>query len=233
MRKWTWMIACLAAGCSLAVGAEDPLKWTELPPLPPAPGQTEQTGLAGLFAGVHNDALVVAGGAGFPGGPAAEGGKEKWRDDIFVLVKQRDGSHEWITNKAFTLPHARAYGAAVSTKDGVVCIGGRDAKQCCKEVFLLTWDAEKRKVGTKLLPSLPRPLAFPAAAAVGESVYVAGGQERPGHPEPTKGFWTLDLSEKARKKGLAWKELAPWPGPARVAPAAVAQSEAATGRVNT
>ena len=36
------------------------LQWSELPELP------DQLGVAGPFAGVHNDALIVAGGANFP-----------------------------------------------------------------------------------------------------------------------------------------------------------------------
>ncbi|MGB0741144.1 MAG: hypothetical protein ACPGXX_13810, partial [Planctomycetaceae bacterium] len=42
--------------------ADEPqmLTWQELPELP------DDLGVAGPFAGVHNDALIVAGGANFP-----------------------------------------------------------------------------------------------------------------------------------------------------------------------
>ncbi|SVD81223.1 uncharacterized protein METZ01_LOCUS434077, partial [marine metagenome] len=41
-------------------GAEKVLEWKPLPDLP------DPIGVAGPFVGVHNDALIVAGGANFP-----------------------------------------------------------------------------------------------------------------------------------------------------------------------
>ena len=61
------------------------LRWSELPELPPQQGQTIQLGLAGAFSGIHNDALIIAGGANFPR-PVWETSKV-WHDDIYVLVK--------------------------------------------------------------------------------------------------------------------------------------------------
>ena len=65
-----------------AAPAGDPLLWSELPELPPLPGQTSQPGLAGAFTGVHNDALILAGGANFPAGlpwdTLADGSKPRW-----------------------------------------------------------------------------------------------------------------------------------------------------------
>jgi len=227
MRRLLWMILSLAAGSSLAVGA-DHLKWSELPPLPPAPGQKKQIGVAGPFAGVHNDALIVAGGANFPGAPPWEGGKKVWWDDIFVLAKQPDGSSEWITGGGFRLPRPLAYGAAIDTKDGVVCIGGCDGEQCYRDVFLLKWDPAKRKIRRETLPSLPRPLAFMAAAKVGSTVYVAGGQEAMKSGKATKNFWALDLSKRRDEAAFAWKELSPWPGPPRILPIVAGQSDGTT-----
>lgn len=53
------------------VFAEDILDWTELPELPELPAQL---GVAGPFAGVSNDALIVAGGTNFPNGAPWDGG---------------------------------------------------------------------------------------------------------------------------------------------------------------
>ena len=41
------------------------LEWTEFPELPPRSGATVQPGVAGAFAGISNDALILAGGASF------------------------------------------------------------------------------------------------------------------------------------------------------------------------
>jgi len=51
----------------------------ELPPLP------DPRGVAGVFAGVSGNALLVAGGANFPGQPPWEGGQKKWNNEVYVL----------------------------------------------------------------------------------------------------------------------------------------------------
>ena len=51
------IIILLALGAVSLLAAENKLKWTALPDLPGG------LGVAGPFAGVHNDALIVAGGA--------------------------------------------------------------------------------------------------------------------------------------------------------------------------
>ncbi|MCA9744200.1 sodium transporter, partial [candidate division KSB1 bacterium] len=53
--------------------------WDELPPLP------DSEGFAGMYAGVSNGAVIVAGGANFPDGRPWEGGQKVWYDRIFVL----------------------------------------------------------------------------------------------------------------------------------------------------
>ena len=78
--------ACGMAGCSECPTALD---WGELPELPAAPGEITNIGLAGPFAGLHNDALIVAGGANFPT-PLLKDGKKVWWDDIFVLRKTEE-----------------------------------------------------------------------------------------------------------------------------------------------
>ena len=114
-----FVYALIATG--IATGA-DVLKWTELPALPPAAGKDVQPGVAGPFAGIHNDALIVAGGANFPDALPWRGGKKVWHDDIFVLQRTADG-HAWRTG--FKLPRPLGYGAALGTDEGLLCIGGR------------------------------------------------------------------------------------------------------------
>ncbi|MBR90601.1 MAG: galactose oxidase, partial [Verrucomicrobiales bacterium] len=56
------MTFCLIATCALAA-AKPSLKWEQLPLFP-----KDHIGVAGPFVGVHNDVLIVAGGANFPEG---------------------------------------------------------------------------------------------------------------------------------------------------------------------
>jgi N-acetylneuraminic acid mutarotase len=132
-----------AVGCAASTRS---LQWSELPPLP------EKLGFAGPFVGTHKGALLVAGGANFPEKPPWEGGTKVWHDRVFVLERP-DG--DW--KLAGTLPRPLGYGVSVSTKDGVICIGGSDAQRHYADVFLLR--RENGELKTSPLPSLPRPCA--------------------------------------------------------------------------
>ena len=116
--------------CFPAALIADQHSWKALPSLP------DDLGVAGPFAGVHNDALIVAGGANFPR-PVWDNGKV-WHDRIHVLTQSGD-KLRWRHGGKVDRPVA--YGAAVSTPAGVVCIGGNDAENTFDEVFLLSWDA--------------------------------------------------------------------------------------------
>ena len=220
MKKTLSVIVIVAMCCSLAFGVSSDAKrqgtlgWSELPPLPPATGQQEQNGVASPFAGVHNAALIVAGGANFQEGRLWEGGKKIWWDDVFVLTKTETSEYQWITDPAFKLARPIAYGVSISTSDGIVCIGGCDAEKNYSDVFLLKWNAEAKKVEFETLPSLPKPLSFMEGSLVGDTIYIAGGYESLKNRRSTKNFLALDLSKKGTS-GFAWEELEPWPGPAR------------------
>ncbi|MBN2357105.1 sodium/solute symporter [candidate division KSB1 bacterium] len=200
---------------------EKVFEWESLPDLAPASVHGHQPGLAGAFSGVHNNALILAGGANFPDAPPWQGGKKVWWKDIYVLKLE---DRKWITDRSFVLPRPLAYGASISTDDGVVCIGGCDAQKCFPDVFLIKWDAATGTLATETLPSLPRPLAFMAAARVGHTIYVAGGQETLQPGKPTKTFLSLDLSKKS-DPSYYWQECLPWPGPERILPVVAAQSD--------
>ena len=107
--------------------------------------------MAGAFTGVHNDALIVAGGANFPEGLPWEINStgvvppKIYHDDIFVL-QQIEGDWKWTVSQT-KHPGSWAYGASVShPKFGLICIGGEtklppvDGKQerlLSREVFAL------------------------------------------------------------------------------------------------
>ena len=66
------------------------------------------------------------------------------------------------------------------------------------------------------LPPLPRPVANLSGAVLEDTIYLLGGQEAPDSTEALRTFWALDLGSEEP----AWRELEPWPGPARILAAA-------------
>src|ERR1035441_1158378 len=168
------------------------LNWSELPPLPDA------NGFAGPFGG-------VAGGANFPKTLPWEGGQKVWYDLVFVLPKP-DG--KWLFG--FRLPRPVGYGVSVTTTRGVLCAGGGDAKESFRDTFLLRWHDDR--IELQSLPLLPQPLANGCGALVGDMVYLAGGIDKPDATNTMKNFWALDVTAAEPR----WRELEPWPGPARM-----------------
>jgi len=197
-------VALLATAARADDGAA--AAWTSLPPLPDAEG------FAGAFAGVSAGALLVAGGANFPGAKPWDGGSKVWTDRAWVLDRP-DGA--W--REAGRLPGPRAYGASVTTPDGLLCIGGSDTGRHHDEVFLLRW------TGTALerdaWPPLPAPCANLCGALAGRTVIVAGGEAAPGATAAGTNAWALDLDDRA----AGWRALPTWPGPGRTLAAAGVQ----------
>jgi SSS family transporter len=197
-------IILIAAACCAASSATE-LEWETLPPMPAA--------ISGHFVGVHNGALIAAGGSNFLVSPF-EGGEKQWYDRIYVLPPNAD---EWISAGAF--PHSAAYGAAVSTPEGLLCAGGSDGKQHYSDVSLLRWENDELIIDT--LPDLPVPTAYCAGASIDSTVYVFGGQTAPDDPSPFNKMWGIDLAES----NPSWTEVPDHlPGPGRILPVMAAQS---------
>lgn len=185
-----------------ALGAERTSRWLALPPLPLA--------VSGHFAGVSGGALIVAGGAYFPKS-LFEGGKKVWTDQAAVLER---GADKWLTG--YHLEQRLAYGASVSTGDGLICIGGGDAVGHTDSVFRLRWRG--RRLEREELPPLPGRCAFHAAAILDDMLYVAGGQEAP-DSLARHTLWVRNLA----RPNASWGHQEPWPGPARILPAMAVQ----------
>ncbi len=196
------MAAALIACPALAA---DSTGWSQLRSLP------DKEGFASMFAGVSGGALLAGGGANFPDKKPWEGGKKVWHDTVFVLEKP-DG--EWKV--AGKLPRPLGYGVSVTHDGGVVCVGGSDAGRHHADCFRLEWRGGRLE--TKPLPTLPRPVANLCGALIGNTLFVAGGIEKPDSTSTLKTFYALDLAAKQP----AWRELEPWPGPARMLAVAAA-----------
>jgi len=191
--------------------------WFNVVQLPNLP---DSLGVAGAYAGVSNGALVVAGGANFPiplfkDNQVNPDAKKVWWDNIYVL-ESPDG--DWIN--AGKLPRPLAYGASVTTSDGIICIGGSDANQFYADVFKLAWMDGKIKYEQMLL--LPYPCANLAAGLLDSMIYAAGGQTSPDANQALNRFMALDLSVDNPR----WVELEPLPGSGRILAVAAVQDSA-------
>jgi N-acetylneuraminic acid mutarotase len=185
------------------------LNWTSLPDVP------DREGFAGSFAGVAGGALFVAGGANFPDKRPWEGGTKIWYADAFLL---EPNATTW--RRVEPLPVANGYGVSVTLDEGVLLIGGGDAKRNFAEVWLATWSGGK--LAYTAWPALPRPLALMAGARVGRSVYVAGGVERPDATQAQRAAYVLDLD----RVNSGWLELPALPGAERILPVGGASPDA-------
>ncbi|MGI4717844.1 MAG: N-acetylneuraminate epimerase [Janthinobacterium lividum] len=129
---------------SVTVSGEK-LSWRPLSPMPPAPGDAAQEGVAGAFAGYSDGVLLAAGGANFPGAWkrfmegqlfAHEGLAKTWRADIYAEVNGR-----WTV--AGKLPAPMGYGAYIQLDEGVLVIGGElQGGAGSKDVFLMKWNGK-------------------------------------------------------------------------------------------
>jgi N-acetylneuraminate epimerase len=179
-----------------------PFTWEALSPLP------DSFGFAGAFAGISNEALIVAGGANFPdGGAPWTGSKKVWSDKVFVLDKLNG---KW--KLAGNLPQPLGYGVSVSWNNSLICIGGSNANGHFSSVFSITYDG--KGISFKNLPDLPQPLANSCGALIGNAIYIAGGLLNPESTSAAKIFWSLDLSGLGQKS--EWKQLETWPGSPRM-----------------
>lgn len=196
--------------------AQSPIQYVRLPDLPAQNGKPN-LGLAGAFAGVSHNALIVAGGANFPNGFPWQGGAKVWQSTVYVLVHEGN-TYRW--KPALSLDQARAYGASIVWNEQLICLGGNDDQQRFVDVFGLRWHPLTATLERQSLPALPRPLANLAAAVADDKLYVFGGESEQG---TEKSLYVLDL--KTQKAG--WQKLADLPGPARAYTAMTVQSNGA------
>lgn len=185
------------------------LNWQQLPVLP------DREGFAGSYAGVSHGVLLVAGGANFPDKRPWEGGTKVWYDRVFALTVD---ANAW--RDIGKLPEPAGYGVSLTIDDGVLLIGGGDAKRNFSEVRLLRSDG--RTVTIDEWPELPQPLAMAAGAVVGRNVYVGGGIDRPDATRAQRAFYVLDLDAVS----AGWREITACPGPERILAAAAAHEGA-------
>ena len=126
----------------------DSASWTQVAPIPTKAGDDLSEGLAAPYAGWSNGALIVAGGANFPGARANafagqwfthQGLSKTWNDDVYVRL---NGAWKQVND----LPEGLAYGATFTTSEGLLVAGGEGGDRKPRAgSFLMSWDGEKVK----------------------------------------------------------------------------------------
>jgi N-acetylneuraminate epimerase len=156
-------------------------------------------GFAGPINGVHNDVLIVTGGANFPDKMPWEGGKKKYSDEIHVLQKQ-GGDFIWNKKIQTVLPEPIAYCGVTSTDLGVVYVGGENENGLSNKAYVLKWKEAVNDIAILSLPQFPSSMMNIALTHIGNVVYAIGGDEA---AKSSNHFYSLDLNIL----NAAWKEL--------------------------
>lgn len=155
-------------------------------------------GLAGPFAGVSHNRLLIGGGSNFPDGAPWEGGEKRYYDQLYIFKKKKD-SLICISHRLH-LPYAVAYSANCSTEKGIVVAGGENEAGAINRVLLLNWNNEREDVVVRYLPDLPLALTNGMITARKDILYFAGGENNLG---VSNQFYTLDLNDASS----GWKKL--------------------------
>lgn len=172
--------------------------------LPAAKEQKQSLGFAGPIAGIHQDVLMVAGGANFPDSMPWLGGNKKNYDDVFVFTLRKKASVAFY--KSCKLPFPIAYSASCSTPEGIISVGGENGSGIGNKALLLQWNKTAENIRIINLPDLPFFITNAAITAIDDKVYVAGGEMK---DDVSKNFLVLDL--KDTKTG--WQQLPSLPKP--------------------
>jgi len=182
------------------------IDWRIAATLPASPDNDQPLGQAGTLAGIHNNVMIIAGGANFPDKAPWNGGKKRYYKDVFVYeMDTRDVTRK--LDKVFQLSLNTAYGASCSSSRGIVYAGGENESGISDQVILLRWDPVGKKILINDLPSLPFPVTNAAATCHGNRVFVAGGETTDGGVSSK--FLSLDLANVSS----GWKQLADLPKP--------------------
>lgn len=212
------LLTILLAGCNHPTSKPNDImiNWNKLPDLP-GMADTASLGVSAPFVGISNGKLLVAGGCNFPDKPVTEGGTKKYYSDIFTLALSNKNA-QW--EKAGNLPFPVAYGASVTTPEGVVCIGGNNSINSFTDVHLLSTSDNEENVHICKLAPLPVSMDNLSATYADHTVYVAGGNV---NKEPGNSFFAIKLNKNL---DAHWEKLPDIPCPARVQPVLAAQKSA-------
>lgn len=169
-------------------------------------------GVSASYAALIDQKLIVAGGANFPGKLGFEGGSKAFYNEIMLYDSTKN---EW--KLIGHLPDSSAYGVSVPVSDGALWIGGNTTSQSLNSVYQISVP-ETGAVALKPFPELPAAMDNFAGCAIGDTVFIGGGN---GNGKPANTFYYIDA-----KTDSGWTALPGFPGLPRVQPvlAAVEQN---------
>ena len=171
-------------------------------------------GISACFAGIFNEhsTLMIGGGCNFPDISAADGGTKKYYRSIYAAEVTEDSLFTW--EKIGEFPQDVAYGVTISTPDGILCIGGMNAKKRLNTVYRIT--LKNKKAVLETLPALPCTLDNMTGSLLGNVVYVAGGNK---NGIPCNDLYCLDLDSLSK----GWQKLQDFPRSPRIQAVSAAQ----------
>lgn len=196
------LITLVLSTCCVAQSLTN-LDWNPLPPIP------DELGLAGPIVGIHDDILIVGGGANFSK-PVWDNDKE-WRSTLYAL-DLRQADHAW--QNCGPMPSALAYCACASTAYGVVALGGNDDLHELKQCWLFSAERKNdRHIALQMtkLPDLPKPVVYGQAAWTNGSLVLLTGQTGKDLSTAIAGGWQLEIKPKALTGGH-WQGIEACPG---------------------
>lgn len=224
MEKLKNRISYLAMGCVLAAMA---VSCGSRPVIPCVSGievqkllgiPDEETGyslgVAACYVGAIGNQLIMAGGCNFPEDPAVEGGEKRFYRGIYAADMATDSLLLW--RKVGELPHAAAYGVAVSIADGLILAGGTTAEGSLSAVYRLSLSEENQLAVLDTLCSLPFAMDNMAGTLVGKTLFLVGGNAK---GKPSNELYSFAYTEP----GASWKQETPFPGDARIQSVCVGQ----------
>lgn len=216
MKKVTLLTLCFIYALCLFAGVKDTIIWHKSNKLTNEGHNIFHPGLAGAFSGFVGDDYLIAGGANFPNQKPWLGGEKKWHKEIYMSSDIDDLKLQKLD---LILPHDLAYGVSISLPEGLLCVGGADAKKCSDQVFLIHKINGRYALDTNW-PSLPYPLSNATGQKWNNKVIIAGGQTTMDSASSTHTFLQLDLDR--RQEG--WVKLDVWPGDSRAYAVSAIQS---------
>ena len=232
------------------------LVFEALPDLP------DNLGVAGPIVGYHDvdpanvtdaspDFLIVAAGSNFghADDPQLWDLPKIYHDRVWVLQRSYAGNKtcfQWRDDIGddFRLSQPVGYSSVVSTKFGVLVIGGQNADGMTNRAFLLRLTKHNGNwrfiENDKAVPDLPLKSTAGGAAIVGDYVYAVGGEivAADGTRSASRMVWRLKLDfidpqKKATDANTNWEQIVSWPeeGPRRMFPLVTAQHDGFTTRL--
>lgn len=214
------VVHCIKSGYAQEGFSDASLTWKPIASFENKINSTTNAGYAGMYTGISHNVLLMVGGANFPEKAPWMGGKKIYSDKIhYITLGENDSTIRTFTPR---IPIPMAYGSSISTKDGLIIIGGENNSGPLNKVFYLKLINNKSQILIESLPDLPWKISYTSATYLNNTIYLQGSV---GSNQPV--FLSLDLSKEKKY----WKELPPYPRPARTNAGLVVQSAGESNKI--